>query len=255
MRISAPGCDLHTSAVKSMTVFADFDTPPLWFPMTPRRVGRLDVTFEMVQGGSVIASVAHTMRVTAGMENDPVASVKSHGGEPPPPVLELAPEPVPAPAPQPKMAKEQEPEETPPEPARNSSRRRDSEEQRQRKKASESSAPKAVDGVPGTIPPGEAPAAEEDFDFADADEYDEVLTTEADPAAESAPLDDWVEYGTSHSQKPPSAPGSASASTGQIDIAKKIDATLGRNRSPLIILVVLLVIVLVIVVAVWLFVI
>jgi hypothetical protein len=36
VRISAPGCELHTSAIKSMTVFADFDTPPLWFPMTPR---------------------------------------------------------------------------------------------------------------------------------------------------------------------------------------------------------------------------
>jgi hypothetical protein len=86
VRISAPGCELHTSAIKSMTVFADFDTPPLWFPMTPRQVGRLDVTFELVQGGAVIASVAHTIRVTAGVENDPVASVKSHGGEPPEPV-------------------------------------------------------------------------------------------------------------------------------------------------------------------------
>ncbi len=57
VRISAPGCDLHTSAIKSMTVFADFDTPPLWFPMTPRQVGRLDVTFELMQGGAVIASV------------------------------------------------------------------------------------------------------------------------------------------------------------------------------------------------------
>lgn len=105
VRISAPGCDLHTSAIKSMTVFADFDTPPLWFPMTPRQVGRLDVTFELMQGGAVIASVAHTIRVTAGAEGDPVASVKSHGGEPP------EPEPVPPPASLPK------PQPAPPQPA------------------------------------------------------------------------------------------------------------------------------------------
>ncbi len=97
VRISAPGCELHTSAIKSMTVFADFDTPPLWFPMTPRQVGRLDVTFELIQGGAVIASIAHTIRVTAGVENDPVASVKSHGGEPPEP----EPKPVPPPTPPP----------------------------------------------------------------------------------------------------------------------------------------------------------
>ncbi|RPI94531.1 MAG: CHAT domain-containing protein, partial [Chloroflexi bacterium] len=59
VRISAPGCDLHTDAIKTMTVCADFDTPPLWYPLTPRQVGRLDITFELMQGGAVIASVAH----------------------------------------------------------------------------------------------------------------------------------------------------------------------------------------------------
>jgi hypothetical protein len=91
VRIIAPGCDIHTGAIKTMTVFADFDTPPLWFPMTPRQVGRLDVTFELTQGGAVIASVAHTIRVTAGAEGSPVVSVQSHGAEPPPPPVPLEP--------------------------------------------------------------------------------------------------------------------------------------------------------------------
>jgi hypothetical protein len=256
VRISAPGCDLHTGAVKSMTVFADFDTPPLWFPMTPRQVGRLDVTFELMQGGAVIASVAHTIRVTAGVENDPVASVQSHGGEPPPP--EPKPEPIPRPKPVEDVvlhAKEEKPAETALEAERGPLRRRESEEQRRDRTAS-ASAEAAYRELP--------------------DDHDELLGESETATDESAPLDDWVEYGASHPQKPPpspayapaAAPQSAPDSPVETEIMQHIDVLLGRgqleamtaapsrrSRSPVMILAALLVIVLVIVIVVWLFVI
>jgi hypothetical protein len=269
VRISAPGCDLHTSAVKSLTVFTDFDTPPLWFPMTPRQVGRLDVTFELLQGGAMIASVTHTIQVTAGVENDPVASVQSHGAEPPPP------EPTPEPIAQPKPvedvalhANEEKPAEVAPEPAPDFLRRRESEEQRQDNPASvsaEAAYDEALDGVADLMQSGEPP-----------EDHDEPLGESEMATGESAPLDDWVEYGASHPQKPPpsqayapgTAPQSAPDNPVEAEIMQHIDALLGRgpleamtaaqsrrSRSPVLILAALLVVVLVVVVVVWLFVI
>jgi hypothetical protein len=253
VRISAPGCDLHTGAVKSMTVFADFDTPPLWFPMTPRQVGRLDVTFELVQGGAVIASVAHTVCVTAGMENDPVVSVQSHGGEPPPP------EPEPEPIAQPKPvedaalhANEEKLADTPLEPEPDRLRRREGEEQRQ-----------------------DTPASAETAYREPPDVHDEPLSESETATGESAPLENWVEYGASHPQKPPpsqayapgAAPQSAPDNPVEAEIMQHFDVLLRRNereivtavqprrsRSPVLILAALLVLVLVVVVVVWLFV-
>ena len=84
VRLVAQGCEVHTAAVRQMTVFPDFDTPPLWFSLTPRRAGRLDVIFELSQAGALIASLAHTINITRGIQGDPAASVKSHGDVPPP---------------------------------------------------------------------------------------------------------------------------------------------------------------------------
>ncbi|MBN1201765.1 MAG: CHAT domain-containing protein [Anaerolineae bacterium] len=95
VKLVAPGCDIHTTAVKHMTVFPDFDTPPLWYALTPRQPGRLEIIFEVTQNNALIASVAHTIRITEEAEGPPVASVKSHGAEPPP-----APKPAPAPPPE-----------------------------------------------------------------------------------------------------------------------------------------------------------
>ena len=57
----------------------DFDTPPLWFALTPRRSGRLELIVELSQDDVLVASLAHTIRVTPGVEGSPVASVVSHG--------------------------------------------------------------------------------------------------------------------------------------------------------------------------------
>jgi uncharacterized protein YggU (UPF0235/DUF167 family) len=84
VRLVAQGCEVHTAAVRQMTVFPDFDTPPLWFALTPHRAGRLDVIFELSQAGALIASLAHTINITEGNHGDPVASVKSHGDVLPP---------------------------------------------------------------------------------------------------------------------------------------------------------------------------
>jgi hypothetical protein len=78
VHVIAPDCDFHTSATKQVSVFPDFDTPPLWFCFTPRRAGRLDVIFELTQDGGFIASVAHTITITESAEGLLIASVKSH---------------------------------------------------------------------------------------------------------------------------------------------------------------------------------
>ena len=79
VRVIAPGCDIHTTAVKRVSVMPDFDTPPLWFALTPRRTGRLDIIIELSQDDVLVASLAHTIRVTPGVEGAPIASVVSHG--------------------------------------------------------------------------------------------------------------------------------------------------------------------------------
>lgn len=121
VRVVAPDCDIHTTAVKRVSVMPDFDTPPLWFALTPRRSGRLELIVELSQDDVLVASLAHTIRVTPGVEGSPVASVVSHGegaepeqSEPepapgqdqpreepsgPPPAMPAAPEPVEMPVP------------------------------------------------------------------------------------------------------------------------------------------------------------
>jgi hypothetical protein len=269
VRISAPSCELHTNAIKPMTVFADFDTPPLWFPMTPRRVGRLDVTFELVQGGAVIASVAHTIQVTAGVENDPVASVRSHGGEPPQP--EPAPEPKPlediiVQPPGAEVVQQNQREEKPAEAERESehdaARRRESDEQRQAKMAStsaETAHHEALDGVLDRIQTGEPP-----------ENQDEPLSEFETASDEFVLSGDWTEYGVSHPQEPSlSSPGAApqsaqnSASStvmlgagdymrGQDKLQTMTAAQARRGRSPLVFLALLLVLVAVVAVVIWL---
>lgn len=99
VRVVAPGCDIHTTAVKRVSVMPDFDTPPLWFVLTPRQTGRLELIVELSQDGVMVASLAHTIRVTPGVEGAPVASVVSHDDtlgeiDVELPLLELAPDPI-----------------------------------------------------------------------------------------------------------------------------------------------------------------
>ncbi|NDJ78928.1 MAG: CHAT domain-containing protein, partial [Chloroflexi bacterium] len=125
VHLIAPNCKVHGSAVKQMSVFPDFDTPALWFLVTPRTTGRQDIILEITQNGTLIASVAHTLTITTGVEAVPLAAVQSHGqtvGEPdsapttvspdealggarpdapPPPPKDLAPPPAPSYAPPP----------------------------------------------------------------------------------------------------------------------------------------------------------
>ncbi len=104
VRLVAPDCEIHTGSAKTMTVFPDFDTPPLWYCLTPRRAGRLDLVFELTQDGRAIASIAHTIQVTKESEAAPVASVQSHtvrepGIEDALPAQPPAPQPIAQPAP------------------------------------------------------------------------------------------------------------------------------------------------------------
>jgi len=82
VRITATNCEVHGPALKPITIFADFDTPPVWFPLTPRKVGRCEVMFEVTQNGKLIASTAHTLLVSDGTEGVPQAAIQSSSKPP-----------------------------------------------------------------------------------------------------------------------------------------------------------------------------
>ncbi|MBN1681167.1 MAG: CHAT domain-containing protein [Anaerolineae bacterium] len=116
VKLIAPGCEIHSDAVKHVTVFPDFDTPPVWFPLTPRRTGMLDLIVELSQNGAVVATAAHTLRITRQAEETPTASVKSQTVTAPDAAPEAA-QLQPAPAPQPSVPKPPAPVAVPPPPA------------------------------------------------------------------------------------------------------------------------------------------
>ncbi len=107
VRLIAPGCEIHSAARCTLTVDADFDPPPIWFALTPRRAGPAELVFEVWQGGLVIATATFDLRVTPGVDGAPVAVICSYPDAPDvadapevPDALELAdvPEPVSEPA-------------------------------------------------------------------------------------------------------------------------------------------------------------
>ncbi len=145
VRITAPNCEIHTPAHNQMTVFPDFDTPPLWFLLTPRQTGRLDIIVEITQQGSLIASVAHTITIAAQAEAVPVAGLRSHAvGEGAAPELKpvARQEPPPAPAaPAPAEPSTMSYGQPPEEPARKRRRRAEEEAADMQEAAPEPAAP------------------------------------------------------------------------------------------------------------------
>lgn len=79
VRLIAPHCDVHAATHKRVTVFPDVDTPPIWFPVTPRRTGKLEAIFELSQHGRVVARVPHVIRVREDVDGRMAAIVRSHG--------------------------------------------------------------------------------------------------------------------------------------------------------------------------------
>lgn len=95
VELIAPGCEFHTSPVKTITVFADFDTPPLLFPITPHEAEWISLIFELRQNGRVIGSIAHAMEIVARATEPARAAVQSHyAGETPHTALKPAPAPA-----------------------------------------------------------------------------------------------------------------------------------------------------------------
>jgi hypothetical protein len=78
VEIAARHCDIPV-ARKPLVIPADSDPLPLWFVLTPHRVGDFEVSFELWQDGARIAAVTHPIRTTRGAEGTPAALTRSHG--------------------------------------------------------------------------------------------------------------------------------------------------------------------------------
>ncbi|MBN1967260.1 MAG: SUMF1/EgtB/PvdO family nonheme iron enzyme [Anaerolineae bacterium] len=86
VRLSAPGCEIHADPVAPVRVEPGLDLPPIWFPITPTRTGPLTITFDIVQDGLRIGSLAHTLDVRSGAPGPAAGWVVSlHTTAPPEP--------------------------------------------------------------------------------------------------------------------------------------------------------------------------
>ena len=79
LRITAPGFDVQDAAPRRVVLTAETDPPPVWFALTPRSLGRKQITFELVQGDSVVVTLQHKIDVREAVERTLSAVVASHG--------------------------------------------------------------------------------------------------------------------------------------------------------------------------------
>jgi hypothetical protein len=90
-RLSAPGSDIHLPATKTITVDNEIAPPPLWFSLTPRQVGPLEITLDLAQDDALIFSATRAIQITPGADGSPAIAILSYGAAPP---IVIEPEPV-----------------------------------------------------------------------------------------------------------------------------------------------------------------
>ncbi len=96
VRLSAPGCEIHSPDSQSLIIAPGLAAPPVWFALTARQEGPVALRFEVWQGGALAAEVTHAIDVTRAEQPSAVLALRSHywNGQRPP--GDTPPDPAPA---------------------------------------------------------------------------------------------------------------------------------------------------------------